>query len=74
MTFPVGCSAAVSYLPEDAEAEVLVVLVEARGDVPAADFAGIASSVAREVRAATGLGPDHVEVLAPGTLPRTSSV
>jgi fatty-acyl-CoA synthase len=69
----VGCAAAVSYLPEEADSEVLVVLVEARQGESPDRFPQIAGAAGRAVRAATGLDPDHVEVLEPGTLPRTSS-
>jgi len=69
----VGCAAAVSYLPEGADSEVLVVLVEARRGEPSERFAEIAGAAARAVRSATGLEPDHVEVLEAGSLPRTSS-
>jgi len=69
----VGCSAAVSYLPEEADTEILVVLVESRHGEPPERFSQIAGEAGRAVLAATGLDPDHVEVLEPGTLPRTSS-
>jgi acyl-CoA synthetase (AMP-forming)/AMP-acid ligase II len=68
-----GCSVAVSWLPEGADGEVLLVLVEARRSVPEASYAGIAEGCMRTVRAATGLVPYLVEVLPAGTLPRTSS-
>ncbi len=68
-----GCSAAFSFMPEDGDTERLVVLVEARRAVAEALFPGIGTRVARAVRAATGLQPDDVEVVPPGTLPRTSS-
>jgi fatty-acyl-CoA synthase len=69
----VGCVAAVSYLPEDADTEVLVVLVESRQGELLERFPQIAGAAAGAVRAATGLEPDHVAVLEAGTLPRTSS-
>jgi acyl-CoA synthetase (AMP-forming)/AMP-acid ligase II len=68
-----GCSVAASYLPDGADGEVLVVLVEASRSLPVESYAGTAGEVARAVRSATGLEADRVEVLAPGTLPRTSS-
>ena len=71
-----GCVVAASWLPEDAESERLVLLVErdlgAAGD-RAAMPGEIAAVCARAVLAATGLSPDRVEMLEPGTLPRTSS-
>jgi acyl-CoA synthetase (AMP-forming)/AMP-acid ligase II len=69
----VGCSVAASFLPEGADGEALVLLVEAREAITPVHYAEIAKAAARSVRAATGLAPDHVEVVAPGTLPRTSS-
>ena len=71
-----GCAVAASWLPDGAESERLVLFVErdlgAAGD-RAAMPGEIASGCARAVLAATGLSPDRVEVLEPGTLPRTSS-
>ena len=61
-----GCSAAVAELSE--EGERLLLFVEARQAVP-----GLADEVAQVAFSATGLRPDLVVVLEPGTLPRTSS-
>ena len=68
-----GCVAAVSFLPEGAEGEILVLLLEVRKGVSEDRFQDVGDRAAMAVRAATGLAPDHVEVLLPGTLPRTSS-
>ncbi len=68
-----GCAVAVSWLPEGDTGERLLLLVEARRDVALDAYPQIASECAAAVRAAAGLHPDRVEVLAPGTLPRTSS-
>ncbi len=68
-----GCSVAASYFPEDADGEILVVLVEAERALSKSRYREIGRAVERAVLAATGLEPDHVEILAPGTLPRTSS-
>ncbi len=68
-----GCSVAVSWLPDGEDGEVLLLLVEAGRGVEVDNFAAIADECRRNVRAATGLEVDGVEVLAPGTLPRTSS-
>lgn len=70
-----GCVVAVSRLPEreNADGEVLLVLVEARRNVPQSDFDAVAQACARHIVAATGLVPERVVVLPPGTLPRTSS-
>jgi acyl-CoA synthetase (AMP-forming)/AMP-acid ligase II len=67
-----GCSAAVGLLSERGEGEELVVFVErARG--AAETDALLAERVRRRVLERTGLAPAAVHVLAPGTLPRTSS-
>jgi acyl-CoA synthetase (AMP-forming)/AMP-acid ligase II len=68
-----GCAVAVSWLPEGDTGERLLLLVEARLGVVATAYPQIAAACGAAVRAASGLDPDHVEVLAPGTLPRTSS-
>ncbi len=64
----VGCAAAVSYVPEGADHERLVLFVEARDPAP-----GLEHRCAEAVRAATHLTVDEVIMLVPGTLPRTSS-
>jgi acyl-CoA synthetase (AMP-forming)/AMP-acid ligase II len=68
-----GCAAAVSFMPEDGERELLLVMVEARRGVPEPQYLQVAEKVSQAVLAATGLDPDRVEVLEPGVLPRTSS-
>jgi acyl-CoA synthetase (AMP-forming)/AMP-acid ligase II len=68
-----GCSVAVSWLPDGEDGEVLLLLVEAGRGVADDDFAAIAEACRKKVRSATGLEVDGVEVLVPGTLPRTSS-
>ncbi len=68
-----GCAAAVSFMPENAERELLLVMVEARKSVPESEYVRIAEEVLRAVLAATGLEPDSVDVAKPGALPRTSS-
>ncbi len=68
-----GCAVAVSWLPEHADGERLLLFVEARRDVAPAAYSAIAAGCERAVLAATGLMPDSVRVLPPGTLPRTSS-
>ena len=68
-----GCAVAASFLPERADGEKLVLLLEAHKGMCKKEYARLARDVAGAVRAAVGLDPDHVEVLTPGTLPRTSS-
>jgi acyl-CoA synthetase (AMP-forming)/AMP-acid ligase II len=64
-----GCVVAVGYLPVDADDEALAILVETTADAPD----GLADDVAGRVLQRTGIAVGHVELLAPGTLPRTSS-
>ena len=66
-----GCAAAVSYRHDDSATEALLLLVERRDRVDRRD--DLARRCAEAVLATTGLAVDRVEVLAPGTLPRTSS-
>ena len=68
-----GCAVAASYLPDEADQEELVVLVEAARDASEAKRKALPAAVREAVLAATGLAADRVEVLDPGTLPRTSS-
>jgi acyl-CoA synthetase (AMP-forming)/AMP-acid ligase II len=68
-----GCAAAVSLMPEGGDTELLIVMLEARKGLPADRYPQVGGEASRSVLAATGLDPDHVEVLEPGTLPRTSS-
>jgi len=68
-----GCTVAVSWLPEGAEGERLLVLVEARRGVPPSRFGEIATACSRAIVERTSLVPDEVVVVAAGSLPRTSS-
>jgi acyl-CoA synthetase (AMP-forming)/AMP-acid ligase II len=68
-----GCSAAVSWLPDGSDGEELLLLVEAMRGTQEDGYREIAKRCRDAVRAATGLSADTVEVLSPGTLPRTSS-
>ena len=61
-----GCAVAVGHVTE--QGERLLVFVEAR--TPRGD---LADACMRAIQAATGLRPDLVLILEPGTLPRTSS-
>ena len=62
-----GCSAAVASLSD--RGEHIVLFVETRPPVPG----DVTSQINASVRAATGIVPDEVVLLSPGTLPRTSS-
>ena len=68
-----GCAVAASHLPEGADGERLVLLVEtARGISP--EVAAALPRACREaVLGAVGLPVEDLVLLAPGTLPRTSS-
>jgi fatty-acyl-CoA synthase len=68
-----GCVVALSWLPEEADGEELLVFAEARRRVPGSRFEEIAAACHRSIVAATQLVPARVLVLAAGTLPRTSS-
>jgi len=68
-----GCSVAVSWLPDGADGEVLLLLVETNRGAERSDDAGLIDACRKAVRVAAGLEVDVLEVLEPGTLPRTSS-
>ncbi len=68
-----GCAVAVSWLPEGGDGERLLVLVEARRAQGVEDYPEMGRECARRILVACGLVPDRVEVLPPGSLPRTSS-
>jgi acyl-CoA synthetase (AMP-forming)/AMP-acid ligase II len=67
-----GCAVALGLVPPDGDAEALLVLVERRRDAAEPD-AAIEAAARRAVLERTGIAPHAVRVLAPGTLPRTSS-
>jgi fatty-acyl-CoA synthase len=64
-----GCAVAVGFVPAGHDDEALAMLVEATSDARST----LADDVASRVQERTQIRPAHVEVLAPGTLPRTSS-
>jgi fatty-acyl-CoA synthase len=68
-----GCAVALSWLPEGAPGEILALFVERSRRATPADLAALPDACRAAVAAATGLAVDQLEVLAPGTLPRTSS-
>ncbi|HEX7181708.1 MAG TPA: fatty acyl-AMP ligase [Thermoanaerobaculia bacterium] len=68
-----GCVVAASWLPEEAEGEVLALFVEAARQATQDEIAALPERCREAVLGATGLAVDRVEVLEPGTLPRTSS-
>jgi acyl-CoA synthetase (AMP-forming)/AMP-acid ligase II len=68
-----GCAIAASRLEEGAAGETLLLLVERAVKARPDEVANLADACRDAVLAATGLLVDRVEVLEPGTLPRTSS-
>jgi fatty-acyl-CoA synthase len=64
-----GCAVALGYLPEGEDGEALLMLVEALEGAPA----DLADQVRAAVVARTQVTPREVLLVAPGTLPRTSS-
>jgi acyl-CoA synthetase (AMP-forming)/AMP-acid ligase II len=68
-----GCVVAASWLPEDAEGERLALFVETARDAGPEALAQLPEACRTAVLGATGLAVDDVELLPPGTLPRTSS-
>jgi acyl-CoA synthetase (AMP-forming)/AMP-acid ligase II len=68
-----GGVAAVSHLPEGAATERVLLFAERRDGTAEEAVAALPGSCRAAVAAATGLVLDEVVVLAPGSLPRTSS-
>ncbi|HET9211052.1 MAG TPA: fatty acyl-AMP ligase [Thermoanaerobaculia bacterium] len=68
-----GCMVAASWLPEDAPGESLALFVEISRAATASEREALPAACREAVLGATSLSPDRVVVLAPGTLPRTSS-
>ncbi len=64
-----GCAVAVGFVPDGEEEEALAMLVETTPEAPPT----LAGDVSARVLERTSILPAHVELLAPGTLPRTSS-
>lgn len=64
-----GCAVAVGFVPAGEDEEALAMLVETTPGAPTS----LTSDVASRVWERTSVLPAHVELLAPGTLPRTSS-
>ncbi len=68
----VGCAVALGFVPPGADGEELLLLAE-RGRRGAAGEEALAEAARRAVLERTGVRAHTVRVLAPGTLPRTSS-
>ena len=69
-----GCAVAVGFVPEGEEGEQLLVLTErAPGSGTVEDDASAADRIRSAILAHTGIRPHTVRLLAPGTIPRTSS-
>lgn len=69
----VGCSVAVSHTPSGEATEILVVLVERSASREGPDDYVLRQRIADAVLRVCQIKPDTVLLLAPGTLPRTSS-
>jgi acyl-CoA synthetase (AMP-forming)/AMP-acid ligase II len=67
-----GCVVALGFSPPDGEGEALLVLAE-RSRAPGRSDGELEAESRRAILARTGIAPRAVLVLAPGTLPRTSS-
>jgi acyl-CoA synthetase (AMP-forming)/AMP-acid ligase II len=67
----VGCAVALGFTPEGSEDEALLILAERAG--PEVEDALVEERVRAAVVAGTGIRPHTVQMLEPGTLPRTSS-
>jgi acyl-CoA synthetase (AMP-forming)/AMP-acid ligase II len=67
-----GCAAALGFVPDAAGGEELLLLAERRRGTAERD-AEIEAAARRAVLDRTGVAPHAVVLLAPGTLPRTSS-
>ena len=67
-----GCAVAAGFVPEGGDGEALLLLVERARGAPRAE-AALEDAARGAVLARTGIAPRVVRVLAPGTLPRTSS-
>jgi len=67
-----GCSVALGFVPPGGDGEELLLLVERAPDSSARDE-GLSEAVRRAVLERTGVRAHTVSILAPGTLPRTSS-
>ncbi len=66
-----GCAVALGFLPDGGEEQLLILAERAGGSVVAA--AALADRIRDAILARTGVRAHTVRVLAPGTLPRTSS-
>jgi fatty-acyl-CoA synthase len=68
-----GCAVALGWLPEGADEEQLLVLAERVRDGPARPDPEVEEVVRRAILERTGVRAGAVWIVAPGTLPRTSS-
>jgi acyl-CoA synthetase (AMP-forming)/AMP-acid ligase II len=67
-----GCAVAIGCTGDDGEEGLVLLAERARSAEPARD-AAVAEAARRAVTERTGVAPGEVRLLAPGTLPRTSS-
>jgi acyl-CoA synthetase (AMP-forming)/AMP-acid ligase II len=68
-----GCVVALTHLAEGSDGERLLVFVEGARGVLSTEYERIGAECSRVILQETGLAPQEVVVVPPGTLPRTSS-
>jgi acyl-CoA synthetase (AMP-forming)/AMP-acid ligase II len=68
-----GRAMALGFQPPDAEGEALLLLVERDSRLDKNQPTDLERNIRRTIRQGTGIEPHSVLILAPGTLPRTSS-
>jgi len=68
-----GCAVALGFVPQGEENESLLILAEWTGTPSPEEAKALSETVVASVLERTGIKPHTVELLAPGTLPRTSS-
>jgi acyl-CoA synthetase (AMP-forming)/AMP-acid ligase II len=68
-----GCAVALGFVPAGTQGEELLVLAELSPEGRSGEDAGLEPRIREAILERTGIQPHTVELLAPGTLPRTSS-
>jgi len=68
-----GCVAATSYIPENDENEKLIIFIERDKQGAKGDDQELADQASKKITKVTGLVPESMIVLDPGTIFRTSS-
>jgi len=68
-----GCVIAAGYIPSGVESEQLIVFIERDKNIDSKGDEDLANRASKKITVATGLVPESVIVLEPGTILRTSS-